>query len=155
MKLAVVCALVLVTGCGKEKEKDPSKIDIKEIADEAAVEFARKNLAEIDTKLASQDPGSASSVCTVIKIDMPAIKKADPKLAETIEKRCGRDLAIRSLAVFVEKAEAERAKDPNAVYVPECSGLDIYLKPVVAAGAEADPEVAPLKERHAKACPKK
>jgi hypothetical protein len=119
------------------------------------VEFARKELANIDTALASDDPGRASSSCAVIKPDFAAIKKADAKLAATLEQRCGKDLALRSLTVFVEKAEAARKAEPEARFVPECSSFDIYMKPVTAAGAEADPLVATLRDRHAVACPKK
>lgn len=152
---ALLVGLVLVAGCGKEDKKSADKIDLQEIKDEAGVEFARKELANIDTALASQDPGAASSSCAVIKPDMAAIKKADAKLAETIEQRCGKDLALRSLTVFVEKAEKARAADPAARFVPECSSFDIYMKPVTKAGAEADPQVAKLRERHAAACPPK
>lgn len=150
-RLLLVLALV---GCKEEKKVD-DKIDMKALKDEAGVEFARKELANIDTALASEDPGRASSSCAVIKPDLPAIQKADPKLASTLEQRCGKDLALRSLAVFVEKAEAARKADPEARFVPECSSFDIYMKPVIKAGAENDPLVATLRDRHAAACPKK
>lgn len=156
MRSIIALALVFVVACdSKDKQSSGDKIDLDEIKDEAGVEFARKNLPEIDKQLASSDPGAASSTCSVIKPDMAAIKKADPELAATLERRCGRDLAIRQLAVFVEKAEAARKADPEGKFVPECSSLDIYLKPVVKAGVEADPEVAKLRERHAAACPKR
>jgi hypothetical protein len=147
--------LALVAACDSKEKSSSDKIDIKEIKDEVGVEFARKELANIDTALASTDPGAASSTCAVIKPDMAAIQKADPKLAATIEQRCGKDLALRSLAVFVEKAEAARKADPEGKFIPECSSFDIYMKPVVRAGAEAAPEVAQLRERHAAACPAK
>ncbi|MDQ3367283.1 MAG: hypothetical protein M3680_17815 [Myxococcota bacterium] len=91
----------------------------------------------------------------MIKPDLAAIQKADPKLAATIEQRCGKDLALRSLAVFVDKAEAARKADPDGRFIPECSSFDIYMKPVVAAGAEGAPEIAQLRDRHAAACPAK
>lgn len=154
----LIAIAVVVAACGKDKDKDTSagdKIDLDEIQAEASVEFARKELPNLEAKLASDDPGAASSSCAVIKPDLAAIAKADPKLAKTIAQRCGRDLAIRQLAVFVEKAEAARKADPEGKFVPECSGLDIYLKPVKAAAVESDPEVAKLVERHAAACPKR
>lgn len=147
--------LTLIAGCDSKDKKSSDKIDINEIKDEVGVEFARKELANIDKALASTDPGAASSTCAVIKPDMAAIKKADPKLAATVEQRCGKDLALRSLAVFVEKAEAARKADPEGKFIPECSSFDIYMKPVVTAGAEGDPEVAKLRERHTAACPAK
>jgi hypothetical protein len=146
--------VVAVLGCKEEKKVD-DKIDMKALQAEAGVEFARKELANIDTALASDDPGRASSTCAVIKPDLAAIEKADAKLAAAVKERCGKGLALRSLAVFVEKAEAARKADPEAKFVPECSSFDIYMKPVTAAGAEGDPQVATLRERHAAACPPK
>jgi hypothetical protein len=149
--IVMAFGFVALVACGEKKEDKPSdKIDIKEIKDEAGVDFAKQNLAEIDTKLASADPGAASSICAVIKPDMPAIKKADAKLAAQVEKQCGHDLAVRSLTVFVERVEAETANGGRTL---QCSSLDIYLKTVVAAKAENEPEVVALKERFAKACP--
>ena len=150
----LLLGLVLVVGC-KQDNKASDKVDLAEIKDEAGVEFARKELVNIDTALASDDPGRASSSCAVIKPDMAAIKKADAKLATTIEQRCGKDLALRSLAVFVDKAEKARAADPEGRFIPECSSFDIYMKPVTAAGADSDPSIAKLRERHGAACPKK
>ena len=147
-------ALAVLAACSKDKTEDSPSSSTGDPIDEAKVDFARKEVPEIDKKLASDDPGAASSSCAVIKPDLAVIRKADPKLAETIERRCGRDLAIRQLAVFVARAEAERAKDPTGM-VMECSSLDIYLKPVRNAGVEADAEVTALVERHGKACPKK
>lgn len=156
----VLAALLAMCGaCSSDKEtskeKAPDEIDMQEMVDEAGVSFAREHLAEIDTLLASDDPGAASSICAVIKPDMPAIEKADTKLAETLTLRCGRDLAIRSLARFVEKAEAAYAADPTDTFSLECSSFSIYMKPVTAAGADSDPEVAKIKARHTKVCPPK
>lgn len=152
MKWLVLVALV---ACDSKDQSSSDKVDIREIKDEVGVEFARKELANIDKALASDDPGAASSTCAVIKPDMAAIKKADPKLAATVEQRCGKDLALRSLTVFVEKAEAARKASPDDKFLMECSSFDIYMKPVVSAGAEGDPAVAALRERHATACPAK
>ncbi|MFN0250973.1 MAG: hypothetical protein ACKV2T_29130 [Kofleriaceae bacterium] len=155
MKTAGVCMiLALVGACGSKEEKSKSN-DLGDMKDEASVDWARKQIAEIDKLLASKDPGAASSTCAVIKPDMAAIQKADKKLAETLTKKCGPDLALRSLAVFVERAEEERAKDPEATFLSECSGWNIFMKTVIATGAESDPSVAPLKERFGKACPGK
>jgi len=145
--------LACVSACNSKKEQKTD--DVKDMVNEASVDFARKELPEIDKKLASDDPGAASSSCAVIKPDMPAIRKADAKLADTIEKKCGHDLALRQLAVFVDKAEAARAKEPDSKFLSECSSWDIYMKPVTAAKADADPEVATLHDRFAKACPGK
>lgn len=100
-------------------------------------------------------PGLRLVECAVIEPDLASIRKADKKLAETIERRCGRDLAIRSLAVFVARVEADRAKEGPDGRISGCSSLDIYTKSVRAAGVEAAPEVTALVERHAKACPQK
>lgn len=148
----LVASLLVVAACSKDREADGAP-STREMIDEASVDFARKQVPEIDKHLASEDPGAASSNCAVIKPDLPAIQKADPKLAATIERRCGRDLAVRSFARYVEKIEAERAKDP-AAKVWECSSIESYAKPVRAAGAESDAEYTALLERHAKACPK-
>lgn len=145
-------ALALLTACSKDKAEEQKPMNV---VDEANLDFARKELPEIDKKLASDDPGAASSSCAVIEPDLASIRKADKKLAETIERRCGRDLAIRSLAVFVGRVEAERAKEGPDGRISGCSSLDIYMKSVRAAGVEGDPEVTALVERHAKACPKK
>jgi hypothetical protein len=155
MKSLLVITLVTTLGaCGSKEEKSKSN-DLEDMKDEASVDWARKQLAELDTMLASKDPGQASSTCAVIKPDMPKIEKADKKLAETIAKKCGPDLALRSLAVFVERAEEERAKDPDAKFLGECSSWNIYMKSVTSSGAEGDPQVATLKERFSKACPGK
>lgn len=122
MKALVLVALL--AACGSKKEKEKSN-DLEDMKEEASVDWARKQLPEIDTQLASKDPGQASTTCAVIKPDMAAIKKADAKLAETLAKKCGPDLALRSLAVFVERAEAERAKDPDAKFLSECSGWSL------------------------------
>jgi hypothetical protein len=148
--LAIVMLAIIGAGCENKTEK----LDINEIKDEVGVDFARKNLAEIDAKLASTDPGAASSICAVIKPDLPAIQKADKKLAADVEKRCGRDLAVRSFAVYVEAIEAEHSRDPGKRSW-ECSSLDIYWKPVITAKADADPEALALKARHGKTCPPK
>lgn len=150
-------ALLLIgflVACGSKEEKSKSN-DLEDMKDEASVDWAREQLAALDTQLASKDPGQASSTCAVIKPDMAKIQKADKKLADTLAKKCGPDLALRSLAVFVERAEEERAKDPDAKFLGECSGWNIYMKPVTASGAEGDPQVATLKERFSKACPGK
>lgn len=148
----IVASLLVVAACSKDKEADQAP-STQDMIDEASVDFARKQVAEIDKHLASDDPGAASSNCAVIKPDMPKIKKADPKLATTLEQRCGRDLALRSFTRYVEKIEAERAKDPTG-RVWECSSIESYAKTVRAAGAESDAEFTALLERHAKACPK-
>jgi hypothetical protein len=150
----IVAALLLVAGCSKE-EKSADKIDLQEIKDEAGVDFARKELANIDEALASTDPGRATSSCAVIKGDMPAIKKADPKLHATLEQRCGRDYQIRALTVFVEKIEAARKAAPDDKFLSGCNSLDIYTKGAEKLGLMGDPEVVRLTERHAAACPKK
>jgi hypothetical protein len=144
-------ALVLVlVGCDSKEDKPADKIDMKELRDEAGVEFARKELANIDAALASTDPGRASSSCAVIKSDMPAIKKADAKLHDTLVQRCGKDLDMRSLTVFVEKAEAARKAAPDDKRLLECSSWDIYAK-----GVEPGPAVDKLRERYVAACPGK
>jgi hypothetical protein len=145
-----IVLVVALVGCGSKEEKAADKIDLQEIKDEAGVEFARKELANIDEALASTDPGRASSSCAVIKGDMPAIKKADPKLHATLEQRCGKDRHMRSLVVFVEKAEAARKAAPDDPRLLECGSWDIYAK-----GVEPGPEVDKLRERYAAACPKK
>ncbi|MGE0398749.1 MAG: hypothetical protein AB7T06_18725 [Kofleriaceae bacterium] len=145
--------VVLLVACGSKKEEKSN--DLGDMKEEASVEFARKQIPELDKMLASKDPGQASSTCAVIKPDMQAIEKADPKLAADLVKRCNHDLALRSLAVFVERAEEERAKDPDAKFLGECSGWNIYMKPVINAKADGAPEVAALKERFSKACPGK
>lgn len=148
-----------LAACGKSDKTDDKASDKPaaakmDVQTEAAVEFAQKQLPEMDKQLASDDPGAASSTCAVIKPDLAKIEKADPKLAATIKERCGHDLALRSLTVFVERAEAARKKDPGARFLSECSSFEIYMKPVTAAGAEADPAIPKLRERHAAACPK-
>jgi hypothetical protein len=146
MKWMIVLALASLPACSKTEDKDSSKESLGDIKTEAAVDWAREQVADIDTRLASKDPGSASSNCAVIKPDMPAIKKADPKLAETLERKCGRDLAVRSMTVAVERAEADAS---------ECSSISVYEKMIAKAGADADPEVAKLRERVATACANK
>jgi len=147
--------LVFAFACGKSDEADAPPMPQLDIQTEAAVEFARKELPGLDIKLASDDPGAASSTCAVIKLDLARIRKADPKLAATVEQKCGRDVAMRSLTVFVERAEAARQKEPGAAFLSECSSFDIYMEPLIAAKADADPAVAKLRERHAAVCPKR
>jgi len=142
----LVLALALV-GC-KEKAT-PDNLDIEDVKDDAAVEWARKELANIETQLQSEDPGRASSGCAVIKPDMAKIKQRDPKLAAKLEQRCGKDLHLRSLTVFVERTEKARAADPSG-RISECWSLDTYAKHV-----EPGPERTKLEVRHAAACPKK
>jgi len=142
----IALALVSVAACSSKEDKKGSGESLEDIKDEASVDWARKQVAEIDTRLASADPGSASSNCAVIKPDMAKIKQADPKLAETLELRCGRDLAVRSLTIAVERTE----KDPS-----ECSSIPIYEKMITKANAGSDPEVIKLRERVATACAKK
>ena len=155
--LAGLIALSGACNSGKEEAsgEEGEEFDMKATVDEAGVEFARKQLADLDKRLASDDPGSASSICSVIATDMPAIEKADSKLAATLKRRCGRDVAVRSLEKFVKEAEAARAASPDDKFLMECSSFSIYMKPVKAAGADQDPEVAKLHGRFAKACPGK
>jgi hypothetical protein len=160
--LVLVSSLVLGAACSSEKkssEEGSTAVkgsDTESMIDDAKVSFARKQLAELDKLLASDDPGAASSTCAVIEVDFPAIEKADSKLAETLKARCGRDLAVRSLARFVEKAEAAHAKDPTDTFSKECSSYPIYMKPVTAAGVAADDaEVAKIKARYDVVCPPK
>ena len=144
MKLAL---LMFVVACSSEKKDNDKadKLDLNDIKTESAVEFAEKSLPELDQKLASSDPGSASSTCAVIKPDLARIEKAKPELAATIRTKCGRDLAVRSLAVEVDKIE----KDPH-----ECAMLGSYLTPVAKAKAQNDPEVVKLGARVDAACKK-
>jgi hypothetical protein len=151
--MKILFALALLTACDSKDKAKSERID--DPVDDATVGFARKEVPEIEKKLASADPGSATGSCSVVGADLPKIRKYDKKLAETIEKLCGHDLSIRSLTVFVEKAEAARAKDPNDKFLLECGSWDIYMKPVLAAKAGDDPAIAPLKERYTKACPGK
>ena len=141
-RLLLVVALI---GC-KEKAT-PDKLDIEDVKDDAAVEWARRELANIETQLMSQDPGRASSGCAVIEPDLPKIKKRDPKLADKLEQRCGKDLPLRSLTVFVEKTEKARRENPTG-RLSECSALDIYAKHV-----EPGPARTKLEQRHAAVCP--
>ena len=143
--------VVALVGC-KEKAT-PDNLDIEDVKDDAAVEWARKELANIETQLQSDDPGRASSGCAVIKPDMAKIKQRDPKLAAKLAQRCGKDLALRSLTVMVEKAEKARAANPEDRMLLECRSFDIYMEPITAAGAESDPSVAKLRDRHTAACP--
>jgi hypothetical protein len=152
--MKILFVLVLLAGCDSKQAKEKSH-DLEDMKEEASVDWARKQLPELEADLASSDPGKASSACSVIKPDMKAIAKADPKLAETITLRCGHDLALRSLVVFVERAEAARTAAPDDKFLTECSGWSIYMKPVTAAGADGDPQIAALKDRFGKACPGK
>ncbi len=145
MKWMFALALVSLAACSKKEDKEPPKASM-DLKTEAAIDWAREQVAGIDTRLASKDPGSASSPCAVIEPDMAAIKKHDPKLAETLERRCGRDLAVRSMTVAVERAEADAS---------ECSSISVYEKMIAAANADADPDVLKLRERVAVACAKK
>ena len=146
--------LLSLVACNNAKSDKPAGNDMQSIKDEAAVEFAQKELPALDAALASTDPGSASSICAVIKPDLKKIRAADAALADAVEKRCGHDLAIRSMTVGVEKAEAARKAEPTGV-IFECSSRKSYEKMIAAAGADADPAVAPLRERWAAACPTK
>ena len=141
---------IALLGCSSKKEDQPAqsndRLDMADLQSEAAVEFAEKTLPDIDKQLASTDPGAASSACAVIKPDLKKIRKAKPDLAATLEKRCGRDLAVRSLENEVVKIE----KDPH-----ECPMVGVYEKMVVKAGATEDPDVVKLHARLAAVCPAK
>jgi hypothetical protein len=139
----IAIALVAGAACSSKDDTKISDGDFKAMEDEASVDWARSQLSALDAQLASSDPGSASSTCAVIKPDMRKIKKADPELAETLARKCGRDLAVRSLTVAVERAEKDRSA---------CRSISIYEKSITKAGAEADPEVAKLRARVAAAC---
>lgn len=146
MTRTIACALLaLAAACGSSKDDAGGGESFDDMKTSAEVDWARKQLPELDQQLASADPGKASSACAVIKPDMPKIRKADPKLAETLARRCGRDLAVRSLTVAVERAEADRG---------ECSMISVYEKMITEANAGDDPEVAKLRERVAAACKK-
>jgi hypothetical protein len=140
-----VIALALLVACSSQKDQ-PKSEKVEDMVAEASVDWARQQLPEIDKRLASADPGSASSPCAVIKPDMAKIRAADPELAKTLEVRCGRDVAVRSMTVAVERAEKDRF---------DCSAIPIYEKSIAKANAGADPEVAKLRERVAAACPKR
>lgn len=143
----ILLALSLAAaGCSSKDDKPRPSDNLDDIKSEAAVEWARKELPDIDARLASSDPGRASSNCAVIKPDMAKIKKADPELAATLERKCGRDLAVRSMTIAVERAEKDHW---------DCSSIPIYEKSITAAGAGSDPEVVKLRERVAVACAKK
>ena len=148
----LLASLVVLVACSKDKEAK-SDDPLAGVEEEAAVEFARKQLPDIDAKLASSDPGAVSGACSVLKADLPKIRTADKKLAETIEQRCGKDYQIRSFTVYVEKLEAERATDPTGSL--RCSSLDIYYKGVKEIGADSDPTVVKMMERYNTVCPKK
>ena len=141
----ILVTLALVACSSKDDKPRPSD-DLADIKSEAAVEWARKELPDIDARLASSDPGRASSTCAVIKPDMAKIKKADPELAAILERKCGRDLAVRSMTIAVERAEKDHW---------DCSSIPVYEKSIAAAGAGSDPEVIKLRERVAVACAKK
>lgn len=139
--------LLFVVACSSEKKQEHAdKLDMNEIKTEAAVEFAEKSMPELDAKLASADPGAASSLCTVIMGDYKRIEKAKPELAATIKTRCKRDQYVRSLAVLVDRMEKDKS---------ECSKLSIWDKPLVREGLMQDAEVVKLHERAAAACPPK
>jgi hypothetical protein len=146
MKRFVWLAVMLVA-CGSKEEKKSD--DVKDMVDDASVDWARKQVPEIEKLLASSDPGAASSNCAVIKPDMAKVQKADKKLAAQLEKLCGHDLHLRSLTVFVEKAEAARKVAPDDKFLMECSSWDIYAKHVPA----DDAELPKLKARYDAACP--
>ena len=141
-----VVALALLVACSSEKDAPRKSDKVEDMVAEASVDWARKQVPEIEKRLASADPGSASSPCAVIKPDMPKIRAADPELAKTLELRCGRDVAVRSMTIAVERAEKDRF---------DCSAIPIYEKSIAKANAGADPEVAKLRERVAAACPKR
>jgi len=140
-----VIALALLVACSSQKDQ-PKSEKVEDMVAEASVDWARQQLPEIDKRLASADPGSASSPCAVIKPDMAKIRAADPELAKTLEVRCGRDVAVRSMTVAVERAEKDRF---------DCAVIPIYEKSIAKANAGADPEVLKLRERVAAACPKR
>ncbi len=145
--LALFLGLATVAACSsKTDDKAAGSNNVEDMKDEASVDWARQQLPELDAKLASSDPGAASSTCAVIKPDMPKIRKADAALADVLERKCGRDVAVRSMAVAVERIE----KDPK-----ECYSISVYEKSVTKANASGDPEVAKLRERVAAVCPKK
>jgi hypothetical protein len=147
MKRLVWIAMVLVA-CDSKKEKRSD--DVKDMVDDASVDWARKQVPEIEKLLASDDPGAASSNCAVIKPDMPKIVKADKALAAKLVKLCGHDYNLRSLTVFVERAEAARKAKPDDRFLLECGSWDIYAKGIAA----DDPDVVKLKARYDAACPK-
>ena len=147
MKSFVWLALMLVA-CDSKKEKKSD--DVKDMVEEASVDWARKQVPEIEKLLASDDPGAASSNCAVIEPDRPKIRKADKKLADQLAKLCGHDLHLRSLTVFVEKAEAARKANPDDKRLLECGSWNIYAKGLPA----DDADVTKLEARYDAACPK-
>lgn len=152
MRSALVCLILL--GCGKSKDVEEKMPSMAEMKSEAAVEWAQKQLPEIDKELASTDPGRASSSCAVIKPDLKAIEKADAKLAETLRLRCGHDLRIRELAVDVDRAEvARKAATGASAFVPECSSVKLAVKEIAKGGWSGEPDVTALVARGQVACP--
>jgi hypothetical protein len=150
MRIALM--LVLVLGCGKDEKKHSDHESMDDMVAEASVDWARKQLPEIDKKLASTDPGSASSVCAVIKPDMKKIEKADPELATQVKQKCLHDYPLRELAVAIDKAEAARAAQPTG-YVSECSRVTVDIKGLDKQGLVA--EAAALITRGEATCPKR
>ncbi len=142
--------LVALTACSSSKSDKP-KAQLS-VQAESALDFAREQLPALDKALASSDPGAGSSICAMLKADSKYLREADPALAETAEKRCGHDLAIRSLTVGAERAEAARKAQPTG-HIFECSSRNSYEKMITAAGAEGDPALPAVRERWAAACP--
>jgi hypothetical protein len=152
MRIAIACVLLL--GCGgKKEERHRDKIDMDEIQTESAVEWAQKQLPELDAKLASTDPGAASSICAVLKPDMKRIEKADPDLFKTVTTRCTHDLPLRELAVAIDKAQAARAADTSpSGFIPECSRVTVDIAGLDKQGLAT--EAAALVTRGRTVCPK-
>ncbi len=142
---------VLVLGCGKS-QKDEKMPSLAEMKAEAAVEWAHKQLPDLDQRLASTDPGAASSICSVIKPDLASIEKADADLAAQIKQRCFHDLRVRELAVAIDKAEIEQ-KTPSSVMFG-CSRVASDLQALAKDKLDTDPAVVALAPRIATVCPK-
>ena len=150
----LIAAAILVVGCGKSKGKSPSNADeaVAQGLDESAVDFAQQHLADLDTKLASADPGSVTGTCAVIKADLPRIEKADPALAATVKQKCGHDRKVREIAVAIDKAEAARKASPDG-HLFECTTVKVELGELAKAGFDQDAAVTALAPRWQAACP--
>ncbi len=156
-KLFALMAVLGLAACGDKKADAPAasaKVAAPAADDpvtQLTLEHAKKDLAEVTTKLGSHTENMFD--CVGPGTYMKDLEKADAALATQLKKLCQHDVQLDLIKMSVDKAEPARAAKPDAISLRECTvEASLAIEDMQKNGVFDDAAKA-MADRFYKACP--
>ncbi len=155
-ELFALVAVLGLSACGDKKEAPAATSAPKAVASDdpvaqMTVEHAKKDVAELTTKLAAHKANLFDCAATMSSV--AEVQKYDAATATQIKKLCTHDIQLDLIQQAVDAAEPAHKAKPDAVSLSECSvDAGLSVEAMQEAGTLDDTAKA-LVARLDKACP--